>query len=169
MTTGRVWRAAVGSDPVNWVFGRGVGEVGTAALRASQALVPGGVWVRALVRRLAMTLALMCLTVGAGCLLWMLALHFEEIHTAEEHEVSHPKRRALLFLTLGVWRLGRRWLCSSSWSSPPVLDGSASKRAARVNPGGLFLPSINRQHRRRMNPQTIQGRRRRGPPPMSRR
>ena len=49
-----------------------------------------------------MTLALMCLTVGAGCLLWMLALHFEEIHTAEEHEVSHPKRRALLFLTLAA-------------------------------------------------------------------
>jgi O-Antigen ligase len=40
---GRVsaWRAAVGSDPINWVFGRGVGEVGTAALRASQALLPG--------------------------------------------------------------------------------------------------------------------------------
>jgi hypothetical protein len=40
---GRVsaWRAAVGSDPINWVFGRGVGEVGTAALRASQGLLPG--------------------------------------------------------------------------------------------------------------------------------
>jgi low temperature requirement protein LtrA len=47
-----------------------------------------------------MTLALMCLTVGAGCLLWMLLLHFEEIHTAEEQEESQPKRRALLFLTL---------------------------------------------------------------------
>jgi hypothetical protein len=47
-----------------------------------------------------MTLALMCLTVGAGCLLLMLALHFEEIRTAEEYEESHQKRGALLFLTL---------------------------------------------------------------------
>jgi len=49
---------------------------------------------------MAMTLALMCLTMGAGCLLWMLLLHFEEIHAAEEHEMSHSKRRALVFLTL---------------------------------------------------------------------
>ena len=47
-----------------------------------------------------MTLALMCLTMGAGCLLWMLLLHFEEIHTADEHESSHSKKRALVFLTL---------------------------------------------------------------------
>ena len=53
-----------------------------------------------------MTLALMCLTVGAGCLLWMLLLHFEEIHTADEHE-SQPTTRALLFLTLaGLTILG---------------------------------------------------------------
>lgn len=47
-----------------------------------------------------MTLALMCLTVATGCLLLMLVLHFEEIQTAEEYEVSYPKRGALLFLTV---------------------------------------------------------------------
>lgn len=45
------------------------------------------------------TVALILLTIGAGCLLWMLLLHFEEIHAAAEDEVSHPKRAALLFLT----------------------------------------------------------------------
>jgi hypothetical protein len=49
---------------------------------------------------MAMTLALIFLTVGAGYLLWTLLLHFEEIHTGAEHEVSHPKRAALLFLAL---------------------------------------------------------------------
>jgi len=46
----------------------------------------------------AMTLGLIFLTVGAGCLLWSLLLHFEEIHAAEDSEFSHPKRVALLFL-----------------------------------------------------------------------
>jgi hypothetical protein len=35
------WHAAVGSDPFNWAFGRGVGKVGTAALRATQGLLGG--------------------------------------------------------------------------------------------------------------------------------
>jgi hypothetical protein len=48
---------------------------------------------------MAMTVALILLTMGAGCLLWTLVLHFEEIHAAAEYEVSHPKRAALLFLT----------------------------------------------------------------------
>ena len=48
----------------------------------------------------AMTLALIFLTVGAGYLLWTLLLHFEEIHTDTEYEVSHSKRAALLFLGL---------------------------------------------------------------------
>jgi hypothetical protein len=40
---GRVsaWQAAVGSNPFDWAFGRGVGQVGTAATRASQSLLPG--------------------------------------------------------------------------------------------------------------------------------
>lgn len=39
---GRVsaWRAAVGDDPLQWVFGRGVGTVGTAAARAGVTFVP---------------------------------------------------------------------------------------------------------------------------------
>ncbi len=34
------WQAAVGSNPLNWAFGRGVGQVGTAAQRATQGLIP---------------------------------------------------------------------------------------------------------------------------------
>ncbi len=49
---------------------------------------------------MAMTVALIFLTVGAGCLLWTLLLHFEEIRAPAEYEVSHPKRATLLFLTL---------------------------------------------------------------------
>jgi hypothetical protein len=39
---GRVsaWKAAVGDDPLQWVFGRGVGSVGTAAARAGYTFVP---------------------------------------------------------------------------------------------------------------------------------
>ena len=48
----------------------------------------------------AMTVALIFLTAGAGYLVWTLLLHFEEIHTSEDYEVSHPKRSALLFRTL---------------------------------------------------------------------
>jgi len=47
----------------------------------------------------AMTSALISLTVGAGYLLWTLLLHFEEVRTAPESE-PQPKRVALLFLTL---------------------------------------------------------------------
>ena len=49
---------------------------------------------------MAITVALIFLTAGAGYLLWTLLLHFEELHTAKEYEVSHPKRAALLFGTL---------------------------------------------------------------------
>jgi hypothetical protein len=40
---GRVsaWTAAVGTNPLNWAFGRGVGVVGTAAERAGQGLIGG--------------------------------------------------------------------------------------------------------------------------------
>lgn len=39
---GRVsaWHAAVGTDPVQWIFGRGVGTVGTAAQRATYTFAP---------------------------------------------------------------------------------------------------------------------------------
>jgi hypothetical protein len=49
---------------------------------------------------MAITVALIFLTVGAGYLLWTLLLHFEEIHTAGEFEASHPRRAALLFRAL---------------------------------------------------------------------
>jgi uncharacterized membrane protein YidH (DUF202 family) len=47
-----------------------------------------------------MTAVLILLTMGAGCLLWTLFLHFEEIHAAAEYEASRPKVAALLFITL---------------------------------------------------------------------
>jgi uncharacterized membrane protein YidH (DUF202 family) len=47
-----------------------------------------------------MTAVLILLTMGAGCLLWRLLLHFEEIHSAAEHETSRPKVAALMFLAL---------------------------------------------------------------------
>lgn len=34
------WEAALGSNPAEWLFGRGVGEVGTAAERAERTVVP---------------------------------------------------------------------------------------------------------------------------------
>jgi hypothetical protein len=49
---------------------------------------------------MAITVALIFLTAGAGYLMWTLLLHFEESHAAEEYEVSHPKRAALRFRTL---------------------------------------------------------------------
>ena len=48
-----------------------------------------------------MTVVLILLTIGAGCLLWRLFLHFEEIHEAAEHDASRPRVAALLFLALG--------------------------------------------------------------------
>lgn len=36
------WEAALGTNPAEWLFGRGVGEVGTAAERASRTVVPSG-------------------------------------------------------------------------------------------------------------------------------
>jgi hypothetical protein len=49
---------------------------------------------------LAMTSALLCLTVGAAYLLWTLLLHFEEMRTAAESGVRQRARFALLFLAL---------------------------------------------------------------------
>jgi O-antigen ligase len=34
------WQAALGKNPAGWLFGRGVGKVGTAAQRASSAFIP---------------------------------------------------------------------------------------------------------------------------------
>jgi len=51
---------------------------------------------------MAMTVALIFLTLGAGCLLWTLLLHFEEVHGASEHEASQPNRAVLLFLTVAA-------------------------------------------------------------------
>ena len=48
----------------------------------------------------AMTVALIFLMAGAGCLLWTLLSHFEEIHPVSDHEVSDHRRSALLFLAL---------------------------------------------------------------------
>jgi hypothetical protein len=54
----------------------------------------------------AMTVALVFLTVGAGYLLWAFWLHFEEIDAASDSQASHPKRSALLFLTLAGLIIG---------------------------------------------------------------
>ena len=35
------WQAALGDQPVDWLMGRGVGEVGTAAARSNYTLAPG--------------------------------------------------------------------------------------------------------------------------------
>ncbi len=57
---------------------------------------------------MAMTLALILLTGGAGYLLWVLRLHFEELQAAEQSEAPDLSRSAaLLFLTLaGLFILG---------------------------------------------------------------
>jgi hypothetical protein len=49
---------------------------------------------------MAITVALIFSTAGTGYLLWTLLLHFEEVHTADEYEVSHAKSAALPFRTL---------------------------------------------------------------------
>jgi hypothetical protein len=56
---------------------------------------------------MAITGALISLTVGAGYLLWTLLLHFEEVRTARESAGPQPKRVALLLLTVaGVMVVG---------------------------------------------------------------
>ena len=56
---------------------------------------------------MAITGALISLTVGAGYLLWTLLLRFEEVRAAAESGPAQPKRIALLFLTLaGVMVVG---------------------------------------------------------------
>jgi hypothetical protein len=54
----------------------------------------------------AMTVALVFLTVGAGYLLWALWLHLEEIHPASDSRASQPIRAALRFLTLAGLIIG---------------------------------------------------------------
>jgi len=55
----------------------------------------------------AMTGALIALTMGAGYLLWTLLLQFEEIQTAAQSAVPQPGKAALLFLGLaGVGIVG---------------------------------------------------------------
>lgn len=46
------------------------------------------------------TSTLILLTLAAGCLLWALVLHFEEMRTATDSEMAHPRSAALLFHTL---------------------------------------------------------------------
>jgi hypothetical protein len=48
----------------------------------------------------AAALALIVVTVVAGCLLWALLYNFEEFCPAAKDEISNPRRARLLFLTL---------------------------------------------------------------------
>ena len=48
----------------------------------------------------AMAVALMLLTLVAGCLLWILLFHFEEFYPVAQERVSHARRAGLLFRTL---------------------------------------------------------------------
>jgi hypothetical protein len=48
----------------------------------------------------AAALALIVVTLVAGCLLWALLYHFEEFCPAAKDEISNPRRAGLLFLTL---------------------------------------------------------------------
>jgi hypothetical protein len=54
----------------------------------------------------AMTVALVLLTVGAGYLLWAFWLHLEELHPASDSQASQPIRVALRFLTLAGLIIG---------------------------------------------------------------
>lgn len=47
----------------------------------------------------AAALALIVVTLVAGCLLWALLYHFEEFCPAAKDEISHPRRAGLLLLT----------------------------------------------------------------------
>ena len=48
----------------------------------------------------AMALGLMGLTLVAGCLLWILLLHFEEFYPAAKDGILRARRAGLLFRTL---------------------------------------------------------------------
>jgi len=48
----------------------------------------------------AMAVALMVSTLVAGCLLWTLLFHFEELYPVAKDRVSHARRAGLLFRTL---------------------------------------------------------------------
>ena len=55
----------------------------------------------------AATLALIVLTLVAGCLLWTLLFHFEDFCPAAKDEISSPRTAGMLFLTLtGLTTLG---------------------------------------------------------------
>lgn len=48
----------------------------------------------------AMALGLVVLTLVAGCLLWTLPFHLEEIYSPTKDGISHRRRARLLFFTL---------------------------------------------------------------------
>ena len=48
----------------------------------------------------AMAVALMVLTLVAGCVLWTFLFHFEEFYPVARERVSQARRAALLFRTL---------------------------------------------------------------------
>jgi hypothetical protein len=48
----------------------------------------------------AVAVALIVLTLVAGCLLWTLMFHFEEFYPVAKDRVSHARRAGLLFRTL---------------------------------------------------------------------
>jgi hypothetical protein len=50
----------------------------------------------------AIALALMVLTLVAGCLLWTLMFHFEEFYPVAKDRVSHAQSAGLLFRTFTV-------------------------------------------------------------------
>ena len=56
---------------------------------------------------IAMTVALIFLTSGAGYLLWTLLFHFEEFYPVAKDRASYARRAGLLFRTLtGVTTVG---------------------------------------------------------------
>jgi hypothetical protein len=50
----------------------------------------------------AVALGLMVLTLVAGCLLWILVIHFEEFYPATKDAILHPRRAGLVFRTITV-------------------------------------------------------------------
>jgi hypothetical protein len=55
----------------------------------------------------AMSLALVVLTLVAGCLLWALSFHFEEFYPVAKERASNARRAGLLFRTVtGITMVG---------------------------------------------------------------
>ena len=54
-----------------------------------------------------MALALVVLTLVAGCLLWTLSFHFEEFYPVAKDRASHARRAGLLFrMVTGLTAIG---------------------------------------------------------------